>query len=203
MERWYSRQKEFLFLPVSIFYKVLEIFLLYLCNISFAMHIRKCVVVVVSKSWKPSHFRFLLLPWDRVGSDGSWDKHIKSLIIHTCNRQELVGFYHIWNDYVLDLMTHTLILMAELWPSFANSSKGWNANKSLAKALDAVQLHACQCILGCSVTTCDEPVHVDLGLKSWKCRRDFHKLKCYGKIVYGWRKVPFQVIDKWAGWSEN
>ena len=52
-----------------------------------------------------------------------------------------------------------------------------------AKALEFIQTCACKYILGCSVTTCDEPVHVDLGLESLKYRRDFRKLKWYCKIM--------------------
>ena len=60
----------------------------------------------------------------------------------------------------------------------------WNAHKSRAKALESIQLRACKFILGCSVTTCVEPVHADLGLETPKYRRDFRKLKCYRKVKH-------------------
>ena len=58
----------------------------------------------------------------------------------------------------------------------------WNTNKFQAKALESIQLRACKCILGCSVTTCDESVHADLGLKTLTKKRDFHRLKWYHKV---------------------
>ena len=56
-------------------------------------------------------------------------------------------------------------------------------NKCQTKPLESVQLQACKYILFCSVTTCDEPVRADLGLQTLKCRRDFHRLKWYNKIM--------------------
>ena len=46
------------------------------------------------------------------GSDGSWDKHIKSLVVH--NKQKLDGLYRVLHDFVLDLRTHVHIFMAVL-----------------------------------------------------------------------------------------
>ena len=60
----------------------------------------------------------------------------------------------------------------------------WSTNKSRAKALESIQLRACKYILGCSVTTCVEPVRADLGLETLKYRRDFLKLKCYRKVKH-------------------
>ena len=52
-------------------------------------------------------------------------------------------------------------------------------------------------LLVSSVTTSDEPVHVNLGLESLKYGRHFHKLKRYGKNnVYERRRFPFNVINK-------
>ena len=43
-------------------------------------------------------------------SHGSWDKHIKSLIM--CNRQKLGGLYKVLLNFALDLTTRRHILMA-------------------------------------------------------------------------------------------
>ena len=58
----------------------------------------------------------------------------------------------------------------------------WNINKCQDKALESIQLHAGKYILGCSITNCDESVFADLGLETFKSRRDFCKLKWYHKI---------------------
>ena len=39
-------------------------------------------------------------------------------------------------------------------------------------------------ILGCSVTTCDEPVREDFGLETLKYRRDLYELKWYRKVKH-------------------
>ena len=69
----------------------------------------------------------------------------------------------ILHDFTLDLRTHRHIFMAVLQPSLEYGCKVWTTNKCQAKSLESVQLRACKYVLGCSVTTCDEPVHVDLG----------------------------------------
>ena len=97
-------------------------------------------------------------------SDGSWDKHIKSLI--TRNRQKLGGLYRVLHNFALDLRTHRHILMAVLRPSLEYGCKVRNVNKSQAEAFKSIQLHACKYILGCSVTTYDEHVRADLGLET-------------------------------------
>ena len=81
-------------------------------------------------------------------SDGSWDKHIKSLIMH--NRQKLGGMYRVLHSFALDLRTRRHILMAVLRPSLEYGREVWNANKCQAKALESIQLRACKYILGCS-----------------------------------------------------
>ena len=45
-----------------------------------------------------------------------------------------------------------------------------NTNKCQAKALDSIQLCGCKYIYKVFCTTCDEPVHADLGLKTLKNR---------------------------------
>ena len=94
-------------------------------------------------------------------SDGSWDKHIKFLIMR--NRQKLGGMYRVLHNFALDLRTHRHILMAVLQPSLEYGCEVWNTIKCQAKALESIQLCACKYILGCSITTCDEPVLADLG----------------------------------------
>ena len=59
----------------------------------------------------------------------------------------------------------------------------WNTNKCQVKALVSIQLRTCKYILGCSVTTCEEPVRVSLGLKTSRNRRDFCKLKRYCMVM--------------------
>ena len=73
--------------------------------------------------------------------------------------------------------------MAVLQPSLEYGCEAWNANKCQAKALESIQLHVCKYILGCSVTTCDEPVYEDLGLETLKCRRNCRTLKWYCKVM--------------------
>ena len=48
----------------------------------------------------------------------------------------------------------------------------------------------------CSVTTCDGLVHADLGLKTLKNRRDFHKLTWYSEEYAG---VPQTVLGVPSG----
>ena len=67
--------------------------------------------------------------------------------------------------------------MAVLRPSLGYGCEVWNTKKCQAKALESIQLRASKYILGCSVTTCDEPVCADLGLKTLRYRRDFRKLR--------------------------
>ena len=55
--------------------------------------------------------------------------------------------------------------MAVLRPSLEYDCEVWNTNKCQAKALEYIQLCACKYVLGCSVTTFDESVRSDLGLK--------------------------------------
>ena len=93
------------------------------------------------------------------------------------NRQKLGGMYRVLHNFALDLRTRRHILMAVLRPSLEYGCEVWNANKCQAKTLESIQLRACKCILGCCITTCDEPVLVDLGLETLKYRRDFRKLK--------------------------
>ena len=76
-------------------------------------------------------------------------------------------------------------------PSLEYGSEVWSANKSQAKAL-----RACKYILGCSVTTCDEPVHPDLGLETLKYRRAFRKLKWYCKVKHmDDERLPFKLLS--------
>ena len=42
-----------------------------------------------------------------------------------------------------------------------------------SKVLECIQLCAGKYILGCSMTTCDEPVHADLDFKTWKVEEIF------------------------------
>ena len=126
------------------------------------------------------------------------NKHIKSLI--TRNRQKLGGLYRILHNFALDLRTCRHILMAVLRRSLEYGCEVWNTNKCQAKALESIQLCACKYILGCSVTTCDEPVRLNQGLESLKYRRDFRKLKWYRKIMcLNEERLPLKAIDKWVG----
>ena len=71
----------------------------------------------------------------------------------------------------------------------------WNTNMCQAKALESIQLHASKQIFRCFVTTCDEPVHADLGLKTLINRRDFGKLKWYNKVMsMNDERLPFKLL---------
>ena len=86
--------------------------------------------------------------------------------------------------------------MTVLQPSLEYDCEVWNANHSQAKALESIQLCACRYILGCSVTTCDEPVCADLGLETLKYRRDFCKLKWYHKVKHtNGERLPFNLLS--------
>ena len=67
--------------------------------------------------------------------------------------------------------------MVVLRPSLEYGCEVWNTNKYQAKALESIQLRACKYTLRYFVTTCDEPVHAHLSLKTLRNRRDFYKLK--------------------------
>ena len=89
--------------------------------------------------------------------------------------------------------------MAILLPSLECGCEVWNTNKCQDKALESIQLRAGKYILGCSVTTCDEPVRADLGLETLKSRRDFRKLKWYRKIKQmNNQRLPSKLlINRW------
>ena len=178
----------------------------------FEANVKKCATVVFSKMGRlssPQARQQAGWVWGDVSlpvldsycylgiefsSDGSWDKHIKSLI--TRNRQKLGGLYRVLHNYGLDLRARRHILMAVLRPSLEYGCEVWSANKSQAKALESIQLRACKYVLGCSVTTCDEPVRADLGLETLKYRRDFRKLKWYRKVKrMNNERLPFKLLS--------
>ena len=113
-------------------------------------------------------------------SDGSWGEHINSLVIR--NKQRFGALYWVLHNFALDWRIRRHILMAVLPPSLEYGCQAWNTNKCQVKALECIQLHACKSILGCSVTTWDEPVCAKLGLKTLKYRWDFRKLKWHYKV---------------------
>ena len=80
--------------------------------------------------------------------------------------------------YVCTCMYVCLYVFVNVTPtcSLEYSCEVWNANECQAKALESIQLLACQFILACCVTTCVEPVCADSGLKTLKNWRDFCKL---------------------------
>ena len=51
------------------------------------------------------------------------------------------------------------------------------------KTTESRQLRSCKYTLGCSVTTCDEPVRIDLVLNIMTYRRDIRTLKWYCKVM--------------------
>ena len=109
-------------------------------------------------------------------SDGSWDKHVNSLVVG--NKQKLDRLYRVLHNFVLDLRTHRHAHpMAVLRHNSEYGCELWNTNKCQAKALDSIQLRAFKYILGCSVITCNEPVCADLGLNTLRYRRNITKLK--------------------------
>ena len=175
---------------------------------SFKDNVKKCAVVVCSKLGDTSGKRFwgneelpVLDSYCYLGmifrNNGSWDKHIKSLLIH--NRQKLIGLYCVLHNFASEFKNCTHIYMAMLRPSLEYDCEVWNTNKCQDKVLESIQLYAGKYILGCCVTTCDEPVHVDLGLETLKIRRYFHKLKWYRKIKHmNNQKLPSKLItNRW------
>ena len=92
----------------------------------FEANVKKCAVVVFSRTERGSgkwvwggeslpildSYCYLGIEFS---SDGSWDKHIKSLIIR--NRQKLGSLYRVLHNFALDLRTRRHILMAVLRPS--------------------------------------------------------------------------------------
>ena len=62
----------------------------------------------------------------------------------------------------------------------------------------SIQLRTCKYILWCSVTNCDKPVHVDLGLKTLRNRRDFCKLNAlvsfYKVMSMNDGRLPFKLL---------
>ena len=110
-------------------------------------------------------------PGVEFSTNGLWDKHIKSFIAH--NKQKLRALYWISHNYSLDSRSRKNIFMSILRPSLEYACEVWKVNKCQGKALESIQLQACKYILGCSLTTCDEPVCADLELGTLKSRRNF------------------------------
>ena len=65
--------------------------------------------------------------------------------------------------------------------------------------IEVIQLRAYKYILGCSITTCEESVRADLGLKTLRNRRNFRKLKWYCKFMsMNDERLPFKLLTtKW------
>ena len=110
----------------------------------FEANVKKCAIVIFSKTGRGSgkwvwgdESLPILDSYCYLGvefsSDGSWDKHIKSLIVR--NWQKLGGLYRVLHNFSLDLRTGRHILMAVLRPSLEYGCEVWNANKCQAKAL--------------------------------------------------------------------
>ena len=189
----------------SALQKLIDIVHVYSKRWRFEANVGKCAVIIFSKLGKVSgkwvwgeESLPVLKSYCYLGvefsSDGSWDRHIKSLLIR--NRQKLGGLYRVLHNFALDLKTRRHIFMAVLRPSLEYGCEVWNTNKCQAKALESIQLRACKYILGCSVTTCDEPVRADLGLESLKCRRDFRKLRWYRKIMcMNNKRLPIKLLS--------
>ena len=69
----------------------------------------------------------------KIGSNGSWDKHIKSLIM--CNKQTFGSLYQVLHNFALDLSTCRHISRAVLRPSLEYGCEVWNTNKCQTKVL--------------------------------------------------------------------
>ena len=78
-------------------------------------------------------------------SEGSWDKHIKSLVVH--NRRKLGGVCRVLHCFASDLKICGHIFMAVLQASLEYGCDMWKNNKCQAKALESIQLCACKYIL--------------------------------------------------------
>ena len=171
----------------------------------FEANVKKCAVVIFSKTEKvtgtwvwgheviPTLDSYCYLGVE-FSNNGLWDKHIKFLLIR--NKQKLGSLYRILHNHALDLKSRKHILMSILRPSLEYASEVWNVNKCQNKALESIQLRACKYILGCSLTTCDEPVRGDLGLEALKSRRDFRRLKWYYKVLQQPEvRLPFRLLS--------
>ena len=89
--------------------------------------------------------------------------------------------------------------MAVLQPSLGYGCEVCHNNKRQAKAFESIQLRTRKHILGCPVTTCDEPVHADLGLQTLKSRRHFSKLEWYRMVMCtNCKRSPAKLLpNKW------
>ena len=86
--------------------------------------------------------------------------------------------------------------MAVLRSGLEYGCEEWKANKSQTKALESIQYCACKYIVGCSITTCDEPVHADLSLETLKSRKDFLKLQWDRKVKHmNVDRLPFRLLS--------
>ena len=88
------------------------------------------------------------------------------LVVQYVMSKKLGTLDQILHNFALDLRTHTHILIAVLRLILEYDCDMSNINKCPTKALESVELRACKYVWSSSVTTCDEPVCVDLGLKT-------------------------------------
>ena len=178
-------------LYIYIYICLIDIVFNYSNRWRFEANVKKCAVVKFSKTrevtgtWLWGHQDIPILDsycylGVEFSSDGLWDKHIKSLVVS--GRQKLGALYRILHNYALDISSRKHVFMSILRPSLEYACEVWTVNKCQSKALESIQLRACKYILGCSLTTCDEPVRADLGLQTLKSRRDFRKLKWYYRV---------------------
>ena len=65
----------------------------------------------------------------------------------------------------------------------------------------SIRVHTVTCTckqvyLGYSVTTCDEPLHAEIGLKTLNNRRDFNELKWHCKLMcMNDERLPFKLLS--------
>ena len=112
-------------------------------------------------------------------SDGSRDKHIKSLIV--CNMQKLAGLYWVLHNFALDLRICRHILMAGVRPSLEYGCEVWKTNKCQAKLLKVVQLCACKCqaksLRVVQLCACKYTLGVFYNNLWWSCTCRFRSVK--------------------------
>ena len=82
----------------------------------------------------------------------------------------------------INLSARRLLLLSVVRPSLEYGSEIWDCNKSQTRALESIILGGAKKILGCSSKTCNEAVWGDMGLETFKSRRDRAKLKWWYKV---------------------
>ena len=167
--------------------------------------------------WRPSCFRFLYCYLGiEFSSDGSWNKHIKSLI--TRNREKVGGLYKVLHNFALDLTTCRHILTAVLRPSLEYGCEVWSANKWMMKELhlnysqmsginEEYKGHPWKCWLAHVNSLKKElnPQDKVLDIKPIKGALHIYKRECEEfemALEHKWKLCVYKEQKRWAGFGE-